>query len=262
MYPLSTDDLALVLLIDGASKRSLVLGDGSSMHHLLLGPLALANGACNTHATAVPDLDDKIRVRDSESGLSSTDYRSAYLRRPAPRGSPILLAYGIRHGDPAGTQDPDPVVCSECPFLLDNISAQAELCWLRLQSSPWFYGAVGDDWVALNILAPMAFIAPEEIVTHTVGGVRTQLLDGVADWDELLHFLRMTDGTAPKRAAALRLTYGVCVDALGLSDEVVDKVWAHVVRFIDSIDLPSPRRARRCRLRPLYSPDHGLGWTF
>ena len=262
VYPLSTDDLALVLLIDGASRRSLVLGDGSSVHHLLLGPLALANGACDTHATAVPDLDDKLRVRDSWSGLSTTDYKSAYLRRPAPRGCPISLAYGVRYGDSDGSQDPDPVVCNECPYLLDNISAQAERCWLRLHSSPWFYAALGDDWVALNILAPMALMAPEEVVTHTVGAVRTQLLDGVVDWNELLHFLRMTDGTAPKRADALRLTYGVCIDALGLNDEVVDKVWAHVVRFIDSIDLPSPRRARRGSLRPLQSPEHGLGWTF
>ena len=122
--------------------------------------------------------------------------------------------------------------------------------------------ALGDDWVALNILAPMALMAPGEVVTHTIGGVRSQLLDGVVDWDELLHFLRMADGPAPKRADALHLTYGVCIDALGLDDEVVDKVWAHVVRFIDSIDLPSPRRARRGSLRPLQSPDHGLGWTF
>jgi hypothetical protein len=63
VYPLSTDDLALFLLIDRASKRSLVLGDGSLIHHLLLGPLALVNGACDIHATAVPDLDDNPRSR-------------------------------------------------------------------------------------------------------------------------------------------------------------------------------------------------------
>ena len=99
VYPLSIDDLALVLLIDGASRRSLVLGDGSSVHHLLLGPLALANGACDTHATAVPDLDDKLRARDAASGLSPTDLdlRTYGVRRPGAALShwPMGLATGI-----------------------------------------------------------------------------------------------------------------------------------------------------------------------
>jgi hypothetical protein len=73
VYPLSTDDLSLILLVDRASQRSLVLGDGSSIYNLLLGPLALANRACDINATAVPDLNCKLRVRDLLTGLSATD---------------------------------------------------------------------------------------------------------------------------------------------------------------------------------------------
>ena len=39
VYPLRTDDLALVLVIDGASRRSLVLGDGTQFTICFLAPL-------------------------------------------------------------------------------------------------------------------------------------------------------------------------------------------------------------------------------
>ena len=68
LFPLFREDLLLLNEVDGASSRSIVLGDNSLAPALLLGTLAILNSSCSAHATVIPDDDSVPLPRDPVTG--------------------------------------------------------------------------------------------------------------------------------------------------------------------------------------------------
>ena len=195
--PLEEDHFAILDGLKTASSLSIVLGDGSEVRHLALGPLALLNHSCTTHCNVVPE-SGPLSARSPSTGLCPEDWTGGTLSEDVSKGSRLFVSYGDSYSSGADQLD-----CPLCPWPGDTPNREVHDEWAKLSDRPWFPLALADDWVTVSALCPMAGVDPTLVTLHAVGRTRLSLIECAPSLDLIKNLMK-----AHSREAALATALG------------------------------------------------------
>ena len=260
--PLPQDASPLLSFEASFAHRTLLRGDTpregpSPPTHLLLGPLNLLNHGCATHARVLPDLDPERRPVDPSSGLSPTDWRSAYLARPSPAGAALLISYS----------DEDPLPCPGCAPEGAPAPTSPDPWRAMVKEAPsWGPAALGADWAVLALLLPACSdstpgLADAPSLTHVPAAVRAAML---AELPPLREIQAALGGmrTPAQRASALQARFQSRLQTIASLLPLEPRAhlsawssfWGMVARYVTECDVGPPSR-RPPATTPVLTPD-------
>ena len=254
VFPLSAMELSLFESIAGASSLSLVRGEGSEVHCLLLGSIAFLNSACPQHANIIPDDNSTALVADPATGMDSSDWKVGRTAFPLLAGSPLLVAYGTDYGG---------LECPQCPHPVTTTSAGIIKAWNKISSTKegglLMPRALADDWVRICILHPLASSPSTDAVTHSIGPIRAALLEHRPPWDQAFRdaLNSRPKSTLIRRLRRLAAGLEAAVSGIILATESFwVSFWDYVATFIPSVSIIGSRSSH-AKLVPFAGP-HGL----
>ena len=233
--PLSTEDHLLLVSIGKASAASLMRGDLSALDHIVVGPLALVNHACLSHANVSP-MSGPETPRDPITGLCPEDWTGGTLTQDLQENAALLVSYGDLYVDDDGKHRD--LVCMECPWLFDNVSAAAHKAWTGLSNSAWMPYALADDWVTVTVLCPMLKVDPLGIRLHSIGKSRLRLIEDAPSLSSVTQHVR--ENRAKHTASALKSAFPTPFVFFDKLDK--GAFWEHVARFLLALALPGTLR--------------------
>ena len=259
LYPLDEDTLHLLETLSTASRESVVLGEGSDLRLLLLGTLALMNGACEDHATVHPTcaLSTTLDSRDSVSGLLPHEWRVGHAKWNTKATARLTIAYGTLYGvEEVGRPS---IECMDCPATVSSRHGPSHSGWLAFmeRNLEWSIFALAEDWVRLFVLKPLTGAQEDSITTHAMGATRRAMASLDAPWGVISVTFRDHPQSWRRREALCNSFMPALAAAVPLLAPHARPFWDFAVRWMDSLEWEG-HSGPSC-YPPIWTKESGLG---